>query len=103
MDPVKEFINDLKSPDPSIRFSVLSRIEDLAWNEQQQNTLKSLIEQETDPGLKFQMQKVLARSDGTAKGSVAEIEQLLNDPERDEMALAFMLELKLWKKLRRTA
>ncbi len=94
MDPVKEFFADLKSPDPSIRFSVLSRIEDLAWDEQQQAALKNLIAQENDPGIRFHMQKVLARLDRSEKSSAtaAEIEQLLNNPNRDEITLALMLE-----------
>lgn len=94
MDPVKDFFADLKSPDPSIRFSVLSRIEDLAWNEQQQAALKNLIAQEKDPGLRFHMQKVLTRLDQSDKSraGAGEIEKLLNDPNRDEITLALMLE-----------
>ena len=94
MDPVKEFFADLKSPDPSIRFSVLSRIEDLAWDEQQQAALKKLLEQEQNPGIKFHMLKVLARLDQSKKEvvSAAEIEQLLQKNDRDEISLALMLE-----------
>ncbi|MGM0599369.1 MAG: HEAT repeat domain-containing protein [Candidatus Rifleibacteriota bacterium] len=94
MDPVKEFFNDLRSPDPSIRFSVLSRIEDLEWNEQQRHALKSLIAKEQDPGIRFHMLKVLARFDQTEdnKATVEEIEALLKEPEKDEIALALMLE-----------
>ncbi|GAB4267118.1 MAG: hypothetical protein Kow0029_01390 [Candidatus Rifleibacteriota bacterium] len=94
MDPVKDFFADLKSPDPSIRFSVLSRIEDLAWDEQQRSALKKLISEETDPGIRFHMQKVLARleSKETSKASAADIEKLLKNPERDEITLALMLE-----------
>lgn len=94
MDPVKDFFADLKSPDPSIRFSVLSRIEDLAWDDQQQAELKNLISQETDPGIRFHMQKVLARLDKSEKNraGVEEIEQLLNQSDRDEIALALLLE-----------
>lgn len=94
MNPVQEFFADLKSPDPSIRFSVLSRIEDLAWDEFQQNALRELIEKETDPGIKFHMLKVLARLDQSDKNraTAAEIEQLLTTSDRDEIALALMLE-----------
>jgi HEAT repeat protein len=94
MDPVKEFFADLKSPDPSIRFSALSRIEDLTWDDQQQQALRSLIDQEKDPGIRFHMLKVLARlgQSGKSKATAAEIEELLKDPDRDEMKLAIMLE-----------
>jgi HEAT repeat protein len=94
MDPVKEFFNDLKSPDPSIRFSVLSRIEDLEWNDQQRHALKSLIAREQDSGIRFHMLKVLARFDQSEnnRADVEEIEALLKEPEKDEIALALMLE-----------
>ncbi len=94
MDPVKEFFADLKSPDPSIRFSVLSRIEDLAWDEQQQAALRKLIDDEKDPGIRFHMQKVLARLDQSDKdfATASEIDALLRQDTRDELALALMLE-----------
>jgi HEAT repeat protein len=94
MDPVKDFFSDLKSPDPSIRFSVLSRIEDLAWTDVQQQALRELFAQEKDPGIRFHMQKVLARFDTTDKPvvSAGEIEELLKKTDRDEVSLALMLE-----------
>lgn len=94
MDPIRDFFADLKSPDPSIRFSVLSRIEDLAWTSAQQQALQELFSQEKDPGIRFHMQKVLARfgnSDKTS-ASAAEIDELLKKPDRDEVSLALMLE-----------
>lgn len=94
MDPVKDFFADLRSPDPSIRFSVLSRIEDLAWTEDQQTAFKELLTQEKDPGIRFHMQKVLARFGSLEKNraSAGEIAELLKKPDRDEITLALMLE-----------
>jgi HEAT repeat protein len=94
MDPVKDFFADLRSPDPSIRFSVLSRIEDLAWTDDQITEFKKMIFQETNPGIRFHMQKILARlqKTGRYKATASEIEALLSQPDRDEIALALMLE-----------
>lgn len=61
MDQVKDFFADLRSPDPSIRFSVLSGLEDLAFTDEQKARLREFLAIEQDPGIRFQMQKVLAR------------------------------------------
>lgn len=96
MDPVKDFFADLRSPDPSIRFSVLSRLEDLAWTETQQSAFRDLLSQEKDPGIKFHMQKVLARfvspEGSKVSASASEIAIQLQKPDRDEITLALMLE-----------
>lgn len=94
MDPIKDFFADLKSPDPSIRFSVLSRIEDLAWTDSQQQALKELAALEKDSGIRFHMQKVLARFDNSNKVAVkaSEVEELLKKGNHDEVTLALMLE-----------
>jgi HEAT repeat protein len=94
MDPVKELLEDLKSPDPAIRFSVLSRIEEMTWSDDQRETFRELFTLEKDPGIRFHMQKVLARLDSsyTNRGSLAAINEQLNNPQRDEISLALMLE-----------
>ncbi|MDD3147868.1 MAG: HEAT repeat domain-containing protein [Candidatus Riflebacteria bacterium] len=94
MDPVKDFFADLRSPDPSIRFSVLSRIEDFTLTEEQLKVFAGLLTLEQDPGIRFHMQKVLARSASREKGraDTIQFEELLNNPHRDEIALALLLE-----------
>lgn len=94
MDPVKELLDDLKSPDPAIRFSVLSRIEDMTWSDEQRETFRKLFTQEKDPGIRFHMQKVLARLDSGEKsrGTLEAINEQLKNPQRDEISLALMLE-----------
>lgn len=94
MDPVKDFFADLRSPDPSIRFSVLSRIEDLSLSEGQLTVFRELLTREQDPGIRFHMQKVLARFSDREKGraDTSELVELLQKPDRDEIALALMLE-----------
>ncbi|EKD80879.1 MAG: hypothetical protein ACD_39C02113G0001, partial [uncultured bacterium] len=94
MDPVKELLDELKSPDPSIRFSVLSRIEEMTWSDDQRETFRELFTQEKDPGIRFHMQKVLTRLDSSEKsrGSLEAIEEQLQNPQRDEINLALMLE-----------
>ena len=69
MDPLRTLFSDLHSPDPSIRFSVLSRVEDIEWNEEQIAFLKGLAVQEKDPGTRFHMQKILARIQREKGGS----------------------------------
>ena len=94
MNPIAELFSDLHSPDPSIRFSVLSRIEDLSWTEEQKATFEQLYESEKDPGIRFHMQKVMARwnQSGKHKATAAEIELLLKDPQKNELSLALLLE-----------
>ncbi|PKL50292.1 MAG: hypothetical protein CVV42_03290 [Candidatus Riflebacteria bacterium HGW-Riflebacteria-2] len=94
MDAVNELFNDLKSPDPAIRFSVLSRIEDMAWSDEHKEAFRKIFAGEKDPGIRFHMQKVLARLDSGDKnrGSLEAIEEQLQNPLRDEINLALMLE-----------
>ncbi len=94
MDAVNELFNDLKSPDPAIRFSVLSRIEDMAWSDEHKEAFREIFAGEKDPGIRFHMQKVLARLDSGDKNrsSLAAIEEQLKNPQRDEIDLALMLE-----------
>ncbi len=94
MDAVNELFNDLKSPDPVIRFSVLSRIEDMTWSDEHREAFRGIFAEERDPGIRFHMQKVLARLDRGDKnrGSLETIEEQLKNPQRDEISLALMLE-----------
>lgn len=98
MDPLRTLFADLHSPDPAIRFSVLSRIEDLEWNEQQIATLRALAAQERDPGTRFHMQKILARIEQergrqqAPAATASQIEGLLKNEHRDDLSLALLLE-----------
>ncbi len=99
IDPVAALLEDLSSPDPTIRFSVLSRIEDVEWTAETLAAFKRRAAAEADPGTRFQMQKLLARIErksGTApagsEGALAELEALLKDPGRDDLSLAIVVE-----------
>jgi len=99
VDPLQALFADLKSSDPSLRFSVLSRIEGMEWDDEKIKTLKTFIASETDPGTKFHMKKILAKIQGggatTDKGSFeksAEIETILKAENRDYLSLAMLLE-----------
>ena len=99
MDPLQNLLEDLRSPDPSIRFSVLSRIERMEWSAGQMNTFQALLLAETDPGTRFHLQKLLARIErqqGTEPGETGErvrqIERLIRAESRDDLALALLLD-----------
>jgi len=94
MDAIRGFLSDLKSPDPSIRFSVLSRIEDLTFGDEEKQALQEFLTTEADPGIRFHIQKMLARIAGSENrhSSAAEIEALLKSSGYDDLALALMLE-----------
>ncbi|OQA09663.1 MAG: HEAT repeat protein [bacterium ADurb.Bin374] len=99
IDPVAALLEDLSSPDPTIRFSVLSRIEDVEWTAETLAAFKRRAATEADPGTRFQMQKLLARIERTAgtvsagsEGALAELEALLKDPGRDDLSLAIVVE-----------
>lgn len=99
MDALQNLLEDLRSSDPSIRFSVLSRIESMEWSAEQVNTFQALLLAETDPGARFHLQKLLARID-RKKGAdfsdtgerIRQIEHLVRSERRDELALALLLE-----------
>ncbi len=94
MDPIIDYFADLCSPDPSIRFSVLSRIEELTLTEEQLKTFQALLVSERDPGIRFHMQKVLARFGERQNNdsAAATLVDLLHKPARDEMTVALMLD-----------
>ena len=94
MDPVKELFAELSSPDPSIRFSVLSRIEEIPLTAGQIAEFRGLLASECEPGIRFHMQKVLARFEPgeLARPDRSGISELLRQPARDEISLALYLE-----------
>ena len=94
MDPVKELFAELSSPDPSIRFSVLSRIEEMPLTGSQIAEFRNLLASECEPGIRFHMQKVLARFETgeQARPDRSGISELLRQPARDEISLALYLE-----------
>jgi HEAT repeat protein len=97
MDPVAALLADLRSPDPDIRFSVLTRATDLPWTPEQRRTLGELAGAEADAGLQFQMRALLARLDRQSddgkrvRAQASDIEILLQAPERDDLTLAMLL------------
>ncbi len=102
IDPVAALLEDLSSPDPTIRFSVLSRIEDLDWTPDTLTAFKRRLAAEADPGTRFQMQKLLIRIDRSGDAGrlaapfgdsvLKELEALLADPARDDLSLAIVIE-----------
>ncbi len=94
MDPVKELFAELSSPDPSIRFSVLSRIEEMPLTAEQIAEFRSLLASECEPGIRFHMQKVLARFEPgeQTRPDSSGLSELLRQPARDEISLALFLE-----------
>ncbi|MBF0499113.1 MAG: HEAT repeat domain-containing protein [Candidatus Riflebacteria bacterium] len=98
MDAIQTLLEDLRSSDPSIRFSVLNRIESMEWTADQVNAFQSMLLAETDPGARFHLQKILAHIEHKKCGQeaqgerVAEVERLIASPERDDLGLALILE-----------
>lgn len=93
---------DLRSPDPAIRFSVLSRLEALKGDPAVLEGLAVLTGRETDPSTRFHMELILARAgrrpDGVAAGAGSsarlfeEFEDLVRHPQDDPLRLALLLE-----------
>ncbi|MBI3038866.1 HEAT repeat domain-containing protein [bacterium] len=97
MDPVQALFEDLRSPDSSIRFSVLSRIEGIDWTPDQLLAFRDFEKSENDPGSKFHMRMILARLekqavDHSELSHLAQVESILRKPERDYLSLAILLE-----------
>jgi HEAT repeat protein len=98
---VEQFLNlfsDLHSPDPALRLSVLWRIEGIEWNPERIRILRDHVARETDPGVRFHLQKILARIEAggktpaTTENFRSELEKVLNTEPRDELSLALLLE-----------
>ncbi|MBF0410557.1 MAG: HEAT repeat domain-containing protein [Candidatus Riflebacteria bacterium] len=99
MDPIEILLEDLKSDDPFIRFSVLSRIETMEWNSDQVNSFQSLLLAETDEVVMFHLQKILAHIEQKFGGNrfnendiIQEIQDILASPDKDNLGLALVLE-----------
>ncbi len=99
MDLIKSLFEDLHSPDPSIRFSVLERIDGIDWTEDRIAGFRQAFEGEEDLSARFYMQKILSRITKGAPREEAEgpqkmaiLEELLKRPDRDYLALALLLE-----------
>lgn len=93
MEQFTDIFADLKSPDTSVRFAALQRIEEIGLSPEQQALLSRIMESERDSNLRFQMQKIIAGiSIGKEKLRGDDIVSLINIPGRDEMKLALMLE-----------
>ncbi|NLI76805.1 MAG: HEAT repeat domain-containing protein [Candidatus Riflebacteria bacterium] len=94
--------SDLRSPDPAIRFSVLSRLEALKGDPAILEGLAVLTGRETDPSTRFHMELILARagrrSDGGPGGAGSparlfeEFEDLVRHPQDDPLRLVLLLE-----------
>ncbi|MBU1108043.1 MAG: HEAT repeat domain-containing protein [Candidatus Riflebacteria bacterium] len=90
--------SDLRSHDPSVRFSVVSRIENIAWNEELINAFSILTQTECDPAIKLYMQLILERV-SRDKGKqvdknliLKEFDALAKQPESDSLRFVLMLE-----------
>ena len=96
LDILQTLLEDLRSPDPTIRFSVLSRIGDMERTDELNSTFQGLLLKENDPATRFHMRMVLASvqrdPDQNSDLVVSEIETLLKNPQRDELSLALLLE-----------
>ena len=89
---------DLRSPDPSVRYSVLSRIETRQWTGEQVAEFRTLAAAEVDPGTRFHMDLILKLKDrsgetGTPKKtSVKELEAAFSGLAPDFLHLALVLQ-----------
>jgi HEAT repeat protein len=95
-DPIRLLADDLRSPDLSMRFSVLSRLETIEWTSDRVEAFKKLVDRERDPGTKFHMKKILAHVSGERKSGpvnvLTEIAENLQKTHRDDLSLALLLE-----------
>ena len=96
MDPVRSLLDDLRSPDPAIRCSVLPKIRQLDWTVERRETLRNFLTQESDVTTRFHVQQILHRIEekvhSTPKDLLPKFEALLESPDRDYLALALCLE-----------
>ncbi|MEW6709242.1 MAG: HEAT repeat domain-containing protein [Candidatus Riflebacteria bacterium] len=90
--------SDLRSGDPSIRSSVLTRIENITWNQELIQAFSVLTQTESDPTIKLSMQLIIERvSHGAARQLdkdllIKEFSRLAADPEADFLSFAMLLE-----------
>lgn len=90
--------SDLRSHDPSIRFSVVARIENITWNDELINAFSILTQTECDPAIRLYMQLILERA-GKDKGQQVdksliskEFATLAKQPESDALRFVLILE-----------
>jgi len=93
----QSLFSDLRSQDPAIRFSVLSRIENVAWTTELRNAFAFLTQTENDPTIKLYMRLITERvgksSEATDKSQILkEFENLLGKPESDPMRFVLTME-----------
>lgn len=96
MDRIQDILSDLRSPDASIRFAALSRIEETGLSPDEEFQFRSMLEQETDANTRFQMETILARAAAKQKKKekvgAEEIIAVINDPNRDDIRFTLLLE-----------
>ncbi len=89
---------DLRSADPAVRYSVLSRIENRPWTPEQVAEFRDLAQAEADPGTRFHMELILRLKDqsGTETADtrigVADIEAVFQSSPPDFLHLALLLQ-----------
>ena len=94
---LNSLLEDLRSGDPAIRFSVLPRLDDLTWTSASIEALRSLLASEDNPAVREPLTLVLGRLEKKtptlhAGKLVQKIEILLEDPSRDDLVLVLWLE-----------
>jgi len=93
----QSLFSDLRSQDPAIRFSVLSRIENVAWTAELRNAFAFLTQTESDPTIKLYMRLITERVGKSSEAAdrsqvLKEFEDLLGNPETDPMRFVLTME-----------
>ena len=90
---------DLRSPDVAIRFSVLSRLENISWNDELSKAFAIMAQTESDPTVKLYMRLILERAGQKQQTSLdstrlcQELTTLIQKPDTDQLRLALILEI----------
>ncbi|MBP7633415.1 hypothetical protein KBA41_04550, partial [Candidatus Ozemobacteraceae bacterium] len=90
--------SDLRSPDPAVRFTVLTRIESITWTDELKVAFSVLAEAEADPATRLHMQMILARVSPDRARPIpadriqAEFERLAATPGDDPIRFVLLLE-----------
>ncbi len=91
--------SDLRSPDVSIRFSVLARLENISWDNELINAFAVLTRTESDPTVKLYMRLILERAGRKPAAAIdtqamhQELARLIEQPGLDPLRLALLLEM----------
>ncbi|HNV68945.1 MAG TPA: HEAT repeat domain-containing protein, partial [Candidatus Ozemobacteraceae bacterium] len=87
---------DLRSADPAVRYSVLSRIENRPWTPAQVAEFRDLVRSEADVDTRFHMELVLRLKDrsqeASARATLADVEAVLSVTPTDYFKLALLLQ-----------